>query len=215
MNRARNIRNSILLATALVLPFAAAWAISPEDIIEHVQDKYQDVTDATITYTQSVKFRVSQAEQTSDGTLYFKKKNQYRIETGDRTVVTDGVTSWSYNPKANQVIIDKYKEDAHSMAPDKLLLSFPENQFASVLPNQTVGGEDCYVLKLTPKDENSFTTGMKIWITSDWLIKQVQVTDINQAVTTYTIKSIKLNTGLKEGTFKFKAPEKADVIDLR
>ncbi len=215
MNSRTALGSMALAAVLVLLPLGSAFAITPQEIIENVQERYESVKDAVITFTQSVRFKVSKAEQTAQGLLYFKKKNKYRIETETRTVVTDGATSWAYNPQNNQVIIDNFKEETHSLAPDKLLLSFPKDQYATLIGKETVDKEECQVLKLTPKEENSFTTGMKIWITSDWLIKKVEVTDINNAVTTYVIKDIKLNTGLDEGKFKFTAPEKADVIDLR
>jgi chaperone LolA len=193
----------------------AAYAISPQDIIDNVQETYEDVEDAVVTFVQSVRFKVSKSEQQSKGVLYFQKKNKYRIETETRTVVTDGTTSWSYNPQNNQVIVDNFKEESHSLSPDKLLMTFPEDHYATLIGKETVEKQECYVLKLTPKDENSFTTSMKIWVTSDWLIQQVEITDINAATTTYTVKSITLNSGLNVDKFRFTPPEKADVIDLR
>ncbi|MAT39244.1 MAG: outer membrane lipoprotein carrier protein LolA [Ectothiorhodospiraceae bacterium] len=208
-------RSISLVAAIILMTTATARAISPQDIIDNVQEKYESVTDATVLFVQSVSFKVSRAEQTSSGKLYFKKKNQYRIETDTRTVVTDGKTSWSYNPQNKQVIIDDFKEESHSMAPDKLLLTFPEDHYVSLVGEETLDGEDCYVLKLTPKDENSFTTGMKIWVNDDWVIKRVEVTDINGATTTYTIKKITFNTGIQASTFHFEAPPGTDEIDLR
>lgn len=214
----KDLKSGLFLAVLSSLLFMGAipaFAISPQEIIENVQERYEDIDDAVIKFSQSVRFKVSKAEQTMLGTMYFKKNNKYRIETETRTVVTDGKTSWSYNPQNNQVIIDTYKEESHSLAPDKLLLSFPEDHFATMLGEVKLGKEDCQVLKLTPKDENSFTTGMKIWINEDWLIKKIEVTDINAAVTTYTISKITLNTGLDAAKFSFSIPKDADVIDLR
>jgi outer membrane lipoprotein carrier protein len=205
----------VIISSMLFAGLTPAVAISPDEIIENVQERYEDIDDAVIKFSQSVRFKVSKAEQTMLGTMYFKKNNKYRIETETRTVVTDGKTSWSYNPQNNQVIIDTYKEESHSLAPDKLLLSFPEDHYATLVGEATLGKEKCQMLKLTPKDENSFTTGMKIWINDDWLIKKIEVTDINAAVTSYAISKITLNTGLDAKKFSFSIPKNADVIDLR
>ena len=67
----------LLLASTLLL-FAA---ITAKEIIEKVQDRYDDMSDAVVTFTQKVRFKVSRMEQQTTGTLYFKKKNKYRIET--------------------------------------------------------------------------------------------------------------------------------------
>ncbi|MFI5211358.1 MAG: outer membrane lipoprotein carrier protein LolA [Ignavibacteria bacterium] len=67
--------------------------ITAQEVIQNVQSKYKDITDATASFTQTIKFNKSKA-QTSSGTLYIKKETKYRIETGTQTIVTDGGTSW-------------------------------------------------------------------------------------------------------------------------
>ena len=90
-----------------------AFADSPSarDIINKVQDKYNRTEDAVIKFTQTVKYPLSKLSKTTEGTMYLKKGNMYRIDTGDRVIVTDGKTSWIYTPASNQVIIDKFRDD--------------------------------------------------------------------------------------------------------
>lgn len=205
---------SILVLTAII-PLFVAWAIDAREIIENVQERYDDMTDATITFSQSVRFKVSKAEQTVKGTLLFKKPNKYRIETEDRTVVTDGKTSWSWSPRNRQVVIDNYKEETHSLSPEQLLLSYPKDYISTFIGEEKLAGQSAYVLKLTPKEEGSFATAMKIWVARDWLIRKVEITDVNGAVTTYIIEKIAIDQKLADSGFNFQVPEKAEVIDLR
>ena len=162
-----------------------------------------------------MRFKVSRAEQTVKGTLQFKKPNRYRIETDERTVVTDGKTSWSWNPRNRQVVIDNYKEETHSLSPEQLLLSYPKDYFSTFIGEETVAGQRTYVLKLTPKEDNTFATAMKIWVGKDWLIRKVEITDVNGAVTTYVIEKISIDQKLADSRFSFQVPDKAEVIDLR
>jgi chaperone LolA len=205
---------SILVLTAII-PLFVAWAIDAREIIENVQERYEDMTDATITFSQSVRFKVSKAEQTVKGTLLFKKPNKYRIETEERTVVTDGKTSWSWSPRNRQVVIDNYKEETHSLSPEQLLLSYPKDYISTFIGEEKLAGQSAYVLKLTPKEEGSFATAMKIWVARDWLIRKVEITDVNGAVTTYVIEKIAIDQKLADSGFNFQVPEKAEVIDLR
>lgn len=197
------------------LGWGASWSVSPKDIIEKVQARYDKMTDAVIQFRQNVRFRVSKSEQTVSGTLIFKKKNKYRIETDQRVVVTNGVTSWSWNPSTKQVVIDKYKEQSHGISPEQLLLRYPNDYYSTLVGEEKLDGESCYVLKLSPKQDNTFITGMKTWITSKWLIRRVEVVDMNGATTTYHITSIQLDQEVPDSRFEFKPPQGASVIDLR
>ncbi|MCB2204866.1 outer membrane lipoprotein chaperone LolA [bacterium] len=205
----------LLFVPLLLLPLMVAWAIDAREIIENVQERYDDIGDAVITFTQSVRFKVSKAEQSVEGTLYFKKPGKYRIETEERTVVTDGKTSWSWNPRNRQLIVDNYREATHSLSPEQLLLNYPKDYYSTLIGEEQLGGRTVYVLKLTPKEDNAFATAMKIWVSSDWLIRQVEITDVNSAVTTYRITGIKVDTKIDDAKFAYTVPDKAEVIDLR
>ncbi len=205
----------MLFVLTAVLPLMVAWAIDARKIIENVQERYDDMTDATITFSQSVRFKVSKAEQSVTGTLLFKKPNKYRIETDERTVVTDGKTSWSWSPRNRQVVIDNYKEETHSLSPEQLLLSYPKDYYSTLVGEEKLAGQSTYVLKLTPKEDNAFATAMKIWVSKDWLIRKVEITDINGAVTTYIIEKISVDQELPDAKFTYQVPAKAEIIDLR
>jgi outer membrane lipoprotein carrier protein len=201
----------LLLASTLLL-FAA---ITAKEIIEKVQERYDDMSDAVVTFTQKVRFKVSRMEQQTTGTLYFKKKNKYRIETEQRTVVTDGKSSWSYNAQNKQLVISAYKEDARSMSPEKLLTQYPKDYYSALTGEEKVGSEACYALKLTPREESGAAKTMKIWVSKAWLIRKLEITDLNGTVTTYQIKDVLVDKGIPDTRFDFKAPQGADVIDLR
>ncbi len=189
--------------------------ITAREIIEKVQARYADIKDAVIEFSQSVRFKVSRAEQSSSGKLFFKKKNKYRIETEGRTVVTDGITSWAYNSQNKQVIVDTYKEESHTLSPEQLMLKYPNDFYSVLVGEEKIGTENTYVLKLTPKDESNFATSMKIWVGHKWFIRKVEIVDINGAVTTYSIKSIAVDTGIADSKFTFEIPANAEVLDLR
>lgn len=206
---------AFVLMLLLLVPVLWALSIDAKDIIENVRDRYDDIDDAVITFSRMTSFKVSKTEQSVRGKLYFKKKNKYRIETDDRIIVTDGVTSWSYDPVNRQVMIDKYKEEAHSLSPEKLLFNYPDDFYSTLVGEQKYDGMDTYVLKLTPKEDNSFAASLKIWIDTDWLIRKVRLTDINGTVTEYAIHNVVINKGIPDSRFRFRAPEGSEEIDLR
>jgi outer membrane lipoprotein carrier protein len=202
--------------TLLVLISGFCFAQSGKEIIESLRKKYTSIDDAVVKFEQTVKYGVSKFEQSFSGTFYFKKKNKYRIETDQQIVVTDGVTSWLYSKVNNQVIIDKYREDKDTSSPEKFLLSISDEYIPVILRTERNEGKKVYILKLTPRDENSSIESAKIWIVEgDLQITRVEITDISGTVTTYSVKSIKINSGVEDSIFKFSIPSGVKVVDLR
>jgi chaperone LolA len=202
--------------TLLVLISGFCFAQSGKEIIESLRKKYASIDDAVVKFEQTVKYGVSKFEQSFSGTFYFKKKNKYRIETDQQIVVTDGVTSWLYSKVNNQVIIDKYREDKDISSPERFLLSISDEYIPVILRTERNDGKKIYILKLTPRDENSSIESAKIWVVEgDLQITRVEITDISGTVTTYSVKSIKINSGVEDSIFKFSIPSGVKVVDLR
>jgi chaperone LolA len=202
--------------TLLVLISGFCFAQSGKEIIESLRKKYASIDDAVVKFEQTVKYGVSKFEQSFSGTFYFKKKNKYRIETDQQIVVTDGVTSWLYSKVNNQVIIDKYREDKDTSSPEKFLLSISDEYIPVILRTERNEGKKIYILKLTPRDENSSIESAKIWVVEgDLQITRVEITDISGTVTTHSVKSIKINSGVEDSIFKFSIPSGVKVVDLR
>jgi outer membrane lipoprotein-sorting protein len=126
------------------------------------------------------------------------------------------VTSWLYSKVNNQVIIDKYREDKDTSSPEKFLLSISDEYIPVILRTERNEGKKIYILKLTPRDENSSIESAKIWVVEgDLQITRVEITDISGTVTTYSVKSIKMNSGVEDSIFKFSIPSGVKVVDLR
>ncbi len=203
-------------ALLLVAPNFGQAQDSGQDVLDLVRKKYESVTDAEIRFTQKVKFSLSTAEATSSGTLQIKKPKKYRLEMGDQIVVTDGVTVWSYSKPLNQVLIDKYKEDERSLTPDHLLMGTSGGYTPVLVGTDRLGKTETKILKLTPQDEQSMVSSVRLWVDDhDWTVRQVEVTDVNGKLTTYTVQQLKINTGIAESRFSFQPPEGAEVVDLR
>jgi outer membrane lipoprotein carrier protein len=187
--------------------------ITAQEIIQNVQNVYKDISDAKASFTQTVKFGKGKA-QSSSGTLYIKKEKKYRIETGSQTIVTDGSTSWSYNPGKKQVVIDYYKETGNTFSPNKYLFQYPENFYSDLAGTEKLGGSEVYVLTLKPR-ESGYVKSAKLWVgKDDWVIKKIYILT-DESTSTYTVKNVQLNVGLSNSKFSFSPPEGTEVIDMR
>ncbi len=212
------MRKLTIVFAILMLSSLPSLAEPPSamQIVKNVQDNYNRIEDATIKFTQTVVFPLSKVSRTTSGTLYIKKGNKYRIDTGDKVIVTDGKTSWVYLPQSQQVLIDNFRNDKNTITPEKFLLDVPEDYFAVLLSTNKTTTGNVYVLRLTPKSDNSFIRAITIEIQdSSWTIKNAVISDMNDTRYTYKVESLKTNTGLPNSEFEFVPPKGAQVVDLR
>lgn len=210
----------ILLISLIIFPalfakgaFAQDDNITAQDVIQNVQNAYNEISDAKASFTQTLKFGKQKA-QTSSGTLYIKKETKYRIETGAQTIVTDGSTSWSYSPNKKQVVIDHYKETGNTFSPNKYLFQYPENFYSDLTGTETISGKDVYVLSLKPR-ESGYVKSAKLWVgKEDWMIKKIYIVT-DESTAAYSVKNTQTNIGLSNSKFTFSPPEGTEVIDMR
>lgn len=203
----------ILLTLIVLMFYSVSFSQDAQEIIKKVQSKYENISDAKASFTQTLKGSGGKASSSS-GVIYIKKANKYRIEAGGQVIVTDGETSWSYSPKRKQVVIDNYKDDGSSFSPNKFLFSYPENFYSDLEGDENIGGIDCYVIKLTPRNGGSVKSA-KIWIDkNEDLIRKINIVT-TESTNTYLLKDISLDAGVNSSKFSFSPPEGVEVIDLR
>jgi chaperone LolA len=209
----------ILLALSFVVYTVFVYAAADptaNEVIDKVQAKYKKTNSVIAKYTQTVKFKLTKMEQSYDGTLFLKKEKKYRIETDQQTIITDGVTSWAYSPKTNQVVIDYYKEDKNSISPEKFLIEYPNDYYSSLVGKAKVNNRNTYEMKLTPKAATAFIKSLKVWVDSDdWFIKKIEMIDMNDNTTIYVVNKIESNTEITNDKFQFTPTSETQVIDLR
>ena len=204
---------NISVIAILLLFTVQLQAQDAQEIIRKVQSKYDNISDAKATFTQTVKGSGGKGNSSS-GVIYIKKQNNYRIEAGNQIIITDGVTSWVYSPNKKRVVIDNYKDDGSTFSPNKFLFSYPENFYSDLEGEETIGGTACYVIKLTPRSGSNVKSA-KIWIDkNEDLIKKITIST-NQSTSTYTLKDITLDAGVSSSKFTFTPPSGVEVIDLR
>ncbi len=187
-----------------------------DEVFSRLEKKYESIRDLSVSFTQVIRFGVTQATQSFDGKLWMKKGNKYRIELEQQTIVTDGHSVWTYSELTKQVFIDKFRNDPNAITPDKILVNVPGNYFANIIGKEKVDGVETLVLKLIPKERNSLTKSIKAWLnTSEWLMAKVEVLDVSDNQTTYLTKDFKINTGIPDRFFQFTIPPDVDVVDFR
>jgi len=195
---------------------SGGFAQDAQDVLEQLRKKYDTIKDAEVQFSSRMKFSIAKVEQRTSGRLQFKKEHKYRVELEDQTVVTDGETVWSYSASANQVLIDHFKLDERMLSPEQILTAAPRDFSATTIGHEKSGKRDLIILKLVPKGEQSTLKSMKLWVDDDeWLIRKVELVDLNGTETVYVVNDFRLNTGLEDTRFSYQVPEGATVVDLR
>lgn len=197
--------------------FTISQAQSVDDIVEEIQERYDDLENLSAEFVQVEYFGLTNTKNETNGTIYVKNGVQYRLETDDRTIVTDGITVWTYSAFNNQVLIDRAKKDDGALLPRDLLFKYPRDYYASLLDKVTYNGKTHYLLKLDPKeDTHGYIKTMKIWVHKEnYLISKIEYTDFNDNTSTFAIQKVNITRVLPDSFFKFEAPDGAETIDLR
>jgi chaperone LolA len=207
------VLGAALIALAAGRMFAGDTA---QDILKKVRDKYDSVADAEIRFQQRVRMPLGKLEQTTAGTLLTKKGNKYRVELEQQTIMTDGVTVWSYSAAQQQVLVDRFEQDERSLSPDRILSGEAADLAPALIGREKLGKTETVVLKLTPRDETALLKWLKLWVSeSDWLVRKAELVDLNGKETVYQVLDIKVNAGIPDAQFTFVAPAGVEVVDLR
>ena len=187
------------------------------DIIEELQDVYEDIEYFSAEFIQKDMFKITGSENVTQGKIFIKNGTEYRLETEEHIVVTDGKSVWSYSPNTNKVIIDKIKEGDASLLPRDMLFRYPKNYFSDLIKEEKIGDDNFYVLKMTPKEDvHGYVKSMKIWVNSEsYLIHRIEYDDLNDNTSSFEINKMDTKTKLSEKLFKFNAPEQSEIIDMR
>ena len=73
------------------------WSQSVEDIVQELQERYEDLQNLSAEFVQSEHFHLTGSTNETRGKIYVKNGIRYRLETEDRTIVTDGQSVWTYS----------------------------------------------------------------------------------------------------------------------
>jgi chaperone LolA len=199
----------------LFVSFSSAHSV--DDIVEEIQERYEHLENLSAEFKQVELFQLTGSKNETSGKIYVKNGIQYRLETDDRVIVTDGMIVWTYSMFNNQVLIDRVKKNDASVLPRDLLFKYPRDYYASLLNTEDYNDEEHYVVKLDPKeDTHGYIKTMKIWVNSDnYLISKIEYNDFNDNTSSFAIEKIDINTDLKDSFFKFTIPEGVEIVDLR
>ncbi len=167
--------HNIILMTVIFIFSIALQAEDVNDIIENVQETYEDMDYLSATFKQIETFKLTGSVSETIGKIYVSGGEKYRFESENQIIATDGKTVWAFNRNTNQLLIDNVHENSSILLPRDLLFKYPKKYFATLLKTENDNGKKMYVIKMDPKEDvYGYVKSMKIWVEDDtWLIRKV------------------------------------------
>ncbi len=217
----RNIFNTsgilLILLTVILFGKIDLFAQDVNDIIENVQDTYDDMDNLSAHFLQRQTFKLSETLTETKGKIYIKNGKKYRFESEDQVIVTDGKDVWTYNAISQQLLIDHVRENSGAFLPRDLLFKYPKTHYATLLKTEPGKAHKQFLIRLDPKeDSQGFLKNIKIWVEDEtWLINKIETTDLSGNSSLFIITNMDYHTKISDTLFQFKAPEGADVVDMR
>ena len=207
---------SFSLSLLIIFLFcSSASAITSEKLAAKVEEKYRSIKDLSMNFTKTLKSEIFETQRETKGKMYLKNPDKFRIETKEEIIVTDGKFLWTYSEQNEQVIKSRLDRSKNIFKPNQYLSNFREEYKAKLTGEEKIDKTKCYKLVLTPKKEDSFITKMIIWIDKkNLLAKKLEYQDSNDNQVTLVFDHIKINKGIKDSKFVFKAPEGVEELDL-
>jgi chaperone LolA len=211
------IKNFLIRAFFLFcLPFAIFAQEKADGIVAKIRQTYEKLESLKGEFEQQYTWSLAGETQTLNGTLYLKKGDRYRVETPNQMIITDGKTVWTYSLDKKQVMIDRLEKSKDNPLPRDLILKYTRDFKARLLRSEKFGGVDCYVIALTPREEDAFVQSVTAWIDkTTYLAPRIEQVDINDNKTVYLLKNAQRNAPLADALFSFKIPDDAEVVDMR
>ncbi len=206
-----------ILILVFVIAVSQSYAEDVEDIVENVQETYDDMDYLTASFQQVETFQLTGSKKELTGKIYVSHGEKYRFESDLQTIVTDGDTIWSYSRSSNQVLIDRVRENSSALLPRDILFKYPKTHYATLLGEEKLNEQDVYVVKLDPKDDvYGYVKSVKLWIDKDdWYVWQIEATEMNDNKTLFRISDMNTEKTLPDSLFIFHPSENMEVVDRR
>ncbi len=199
----------VVSLAVLVVLLTGCTQLSAEEIAKKVEEKYDTVKD--LKGILRVTAEGKSGNFTIEYEYVFKKPNKAKMynEKFGTLIVTNGEKTWIYNERENEVKIIEGRYSVTDPDYGKFVKDVLDRYNVDLLGSETFSGRECYVLRLTPKDNKSIE--MKMWVDKEfWYPLKIEY--ILQGIkSTVEYLDVKFNTGVSDEEFNFTPSEGAKI----
>ena len=205
---------------------ASAQASPPKqvlDLLSKVDSRYEQTRDLQADFSQETKIEGFDTRLSSAGRVFLKKPGLLRwdyVEPSVEQIFVDGDQVMVYTPEHKQVVKANLTQIAASKAPLALLQGAGKltEQFDVLADGRAEDRrEKLPLITLVPKPhEKERSAVMRVVLEiepASYLIKKMDLYEINGNVSTLRFSNIRLNQGIEAAQLKLNVPEDVIVVD--
>jgi outer membrane lipoprotein-sorting protein len=203
----------IALSLATVSSFAGVAAtLSPASLLSLVRQNYNQETPIEAKLTLTIYWSVREKEEKKQGRIILAPGDRFRVTVGNETFVSNGATLWTYNSKANQVVIRLLADVDLALHPSRLFTTY-----IGSCPFREKGRTNGTALLSWKSDSSSAAyTSIRVWVqVKTGSITKCILTDRNKNLFTYTFTGTIFGKKIPQEAFEFVIPNNARVVDSR
>ena len=191
-------------------------------VLDRASAAYQTVKTLAADFTQIVHNPMIGAPDTTRGTLYLSRPNQFAMRftdpSGDR-VVADGRHLWLYTPSTTPGQVLRSAIPAHGSMGPNLIGQFVENPreryTARYVRAEAIDGDSADVVDLVPRDGNLPYHSAVIWVNrNDGQVRRIEITEKSGQRRAVVLRNPRVNSQIPVVEFKFVPPNGVRVVDL-
>jgi outer membrane lipoprotein carrier protein len=203
---------------ALAVPAQAA-DLTPSELAQALQRKYDTIKDFSADFVHVYQGGVLRKQLTEKGRLLVKRPGKMRwtyTAPDEKLFVSDGVKIYSYLPQDKQVIVSSVPPDDRASTPT-LFLTGKGNlarDFTATAGNVPAGmPPGTRALKLVPKTPQQDYDWLVLAVDPSTLqIRGLVTVDAQGGTSSFSFTNLKENIGLADKEFAFKIPRGVDVV---
>lgn len=187
-------------------------------VLDAVSAKVKGYKTIKTTFTFSLESANGKTNETKKGTM-FLKGTKYRVTFAGQEIFCDGVNTWTYDKRSNEVQISKVDNSASTITPQKLFTNFYDKDFLYKLNGDIkLNGKVAQEIEMTPYDKSKPFFKVLLWVDkAKKTISGAKVLNKDGNKYSITVSSFLPNAGVKDDQFVFDAKKYpgVEVIDLR
>jgi outer membrane lipoprotein carrier protein len=207
------------LVAATLTPRVRAAELTPAQLTQSLQLKYDSIKDFSADFVHSYQGGVLRKQLTERGHVLIKKPGKMRWEymaPEKKLFVSDGVKIYSYVPADNQVIVTSVPEGDRAGAP-VLFLAGKGNLVRDFTPSnaEVPAGfpSSTRAVKLVPKAQQSDYDSLILVVDqTSFGLRGIVTIDAQGGRSTISFENLKENVGTPDKVFAFSIPRGAEVI---
>jgi len=174
-------------------------------VLDKIRKKYDAYKTLEATFSLAIEVP-GEAKEIQKGTVTQEGK-KFRLDMADQIVVSDGVATWAYQKKSNEVQVnDADPNDANSfLTPKDLLSRYQKGDFLYAITDKTTEGVKVLTqIEFKPKDKTSEYSKLPIAIDEKaGTMQSIKAFAKDGSRYTFSITRFTPNKALAAGQFKF------------